>query len=87
MPISKYILNSDGTVPSSVSNGGYFSVLNNNEWPQDRTILGIVSKNSGFQEFTTIDSLKEYMYSVEDDLDSLQDRTVEEAAEWLWNLQ
>jgi hypothetical protein len=43
MKVVKYTLETDGTVPKWVVNGGHFAVLNASASPQDWTIVGKVT--------------------------------------------
>jgi len=43
MKLVTYVLNSDGTIPEYIVDGGYLSVKNNNPSPQDYNLVGIVA--------------------------------------------
>lgn len=61
MKIITYTLNSDGTVPSYVINGGYFSVQNKKNPPQDWDFIGWASDDAVEAE---IADLKSHLISI-----------------------
>jgi hypothetical protein len=46
MKLIKYTLNADGTVPSYVTDGGYFAVANNGTSPQDWDLIGVANDDA-----------------------------------------
>lgn len=87
--IAKYILNPDGTIPSFVISGGYFSVKNDNEPPQDWTIVGVVEDHPGLESFLDLDSLVNYLESIGGlEWVDIQGNLIDlyKEASFLWNL-
>jgi len=46
MKVTTYILNSDGTIPSYVLNGGYFPNSRAGDSPQDWVLVGVCSDDA-----------------------------------------
>lgn len=46
MKIIKYTLNSDGTIPEYIIDGGYLTKYNGNPSPQDHDLIGIATDNA-----------------------------------------
>jgi len=46
MKVTTYILNSDGTIPTYVLNGGYFPDVRVGDSPQDWTLVGVCSDDA-----------------------------------------
>jgi len=60
MKIIKYTLNSDGTIPNYVTDGGYLAVSNSNSTPQDWDLIGVATDEASEVEFATEADLLEY---------------------------
>lgn len=43
MKLVIYNLNADGTIPEYITDGGYFSLANNNPSPQDLDLVGVAT--------------------------------------------
>jgi len=63
MKIIRYTLESDGTIPTSVIEGGYFGKKNNNSNPQDYDLIGFSDTWTGLEEYQTKADLETYVYS------------------------
>ena len=64
--IVKYTLNSDGTIPTEIADGGYYPKNNSNASPQDYTLIGAISEGSSFVGEGELDSktaVKNYLDS------------------------
>ena len=46
MKVTTYTLNADGTIPDFVDNGGYFPDANDNDSPQDWTLVGVCTDDA-----------------------------------------
>lgn len=55
MKIISYTLTPEGRVPDYVLDGGYFSIPNENDSPQDWTLLGIATDEAPEPEITSLD--------------------------------
>ena len=58
-----YILETDGTIPTYISDGGYLAKPNQNSSPQDFDLVGATIENStqtGSREFETKQDLEDY---------------------------
>jgi|LakMenEpi03Aug12_release.lakeMendotaPanAssembly.Ray.scaffolds.fasta_scaffold3586636_1 hypothetical protein len=64
MKIAKYALNSDGTVPDFVIDGGYFAFANNYPSPQDFDLVGVVSDDAPVTAFASINDFVNYLKSI-----------------------
>lgn len=60
MKIIKYTLNSNGTIPYYVIDGGYLAVSNNNLSPQDLDLIGLANDEASEVEFATEANLLQY---------------------------
>lgn len=89
MAISLYHLNSDGTIPSDVINGGYFCVANNNPSPQDWTMVGITTTPNNYTNFESLNDFTDYLISISSEWVDEDGNSFDAAAsaEWLWNQQ
>lgn len=92
MPISVYHLESDGTVPVSVTEGGYFAVPNGSPSPQDWDLLGVTVSPSGFTDVVSVAALTAYLTQAAADHGWAADPDGEPfnpavASEWLWARQ
>lgn len=63
MKIIVYTLNSNGTVPEYIIDGGYFSVANNNASPQDLDLVGIANDDAPQPGFVNKTALAAYIES------------------------
>ena len=65
--IVRYILNSNGSIPSEIEDGGYFPNGNSNSSPQDWDLIGVTEDGSSFtgdKEFTKKSALTTYMTAI-----------------------
>lgn len=62
MKVTTYVLNSDGTIPDFVLNGGMFPKANENPSPQDWTLIGVVSDEAEGEPYT-LETLIAYVES------------------------
>lgn len=46
MKVTTYTLNADGTIPEFVDNGGAFALANDNDSPQDWTLVGVCTDDA-----------------------------------------
>lgn len=77
MKVIRYTLESDGTVPTSVIEGGYFSKNNNNSSPQDNDLIGFSDTWTGLEEYETKADLETYVHSfLSDYVDQATNRTI-----------
>lgn len=60
MKMIKYTLNSDGTVPSYVADGGYLAVANSNSSPQDLDLVGVANDDAPQEGFANEAALLSY---------------------------
>lgn len=60
MKLVKYTLNSDGTIPSYVVDGGYLAVTNANPSPQDYDLVGVASDDAPHEGFANEAALISY---------------------------
>lgn len=60
MKLVKYTLNSDGTIPSYVVDGGYLAVTNANSSPQDLDLVGVASDDAPHEGFANEAALLSY---------------------------
>jgi len=61
MKIVEYTLNSDGTIPSFIIDGGYFSVGNGQPAPQDLTLVGVANDDAPGRMFNSESELAEHL--------------------------
>tara|TARA_B100001094_G_C17958673_1_gene684274 strand:+ start:463 stop:765 length:303 start_codon:yes stop_codon:yes gene_type:complete len=62
--IIKYNLNSDGTIPTYVADGGYFPKANSNSSPQDNDMIGATidgSSETGLGALANKAAIKSYL--------------------------
>lgn len=87
MFIISYVLNSDGTIPVNITDGGYFPVKNNNPWPEDLTLCGVATSVEQYHEFTTEQELCDYLTSVCSDWKNPDGTPFDPVynANWLWS--
>lgn len=64
MILATYVLNSDGSVPEFVFDGGYFPYPNENDWPSDLTLVGWVRDDAAPNLISPIDDLSQYLISI-----------------------
>lgn len=62
--ISVYRLNSDGTVPDYVIDGGYFPHSAEGPAPQDWDLLGVTTEEAPGTPFADVDALEAYLVSI-----------------------
>lgn len=62
--ISTYVLDPDGTVPSFVTNGGYFADARVGDSPQDWTLVGVVTADAPGEPFVDAAALEDYLVSI-----------------------
>jgi len=55
--IVKYTLNADGTIPSSIADGGYYGKPNGGTSPQDYDIIGVTVDGNGSGGYTGLGEL------------------------------
>lgn len=60
MKLVKYTLNSDGTIPSYVTDGGYLAVANANLSPQDLDLVGVANDDAPQEGFANEAALLSY---------------------------
>ena len=60
MKLVKYTLNSDGTIPSYVTDGGYLAVANANSSPQDLDLVGVANDDAPQEGFADEAALLSY---------------------------
>jgi hypothetical protein len=60
MKLITYTLNSDGTIPEYIIDGGYLPVKNNNQSPQDFNFVGIVNDDFSSNGFMSEIELLNY---------------------------
>lgn len=60
MKLIKYTLNSDGTIPSYVTDGGYLAVANANSSPQDLDLVGVANDDAPQEGFANEAALLSY---------------------------
>jgi len=89
MPISLYQLNGDGTIPTTVPNGGYYPTPSGDPWPRDWTYLGVTTDPSGFTDIPTLAALKTYLTSISTGWVDIEGNPfdVDYNATWLWEQQ
>ena len=63
MKLVIYTLNSDGTVPTEILNGGYLAVPNDKPWPQNYDLVGVTNDSNPKTGFTSEEDLLEYAIS------------------------
>ena len=93
--IVKYVLNSDGTIPSEIADGGYYPKPNSNNSPQDTTLIGVTTNESNYVgegELISESAIKLYLdaYSPFYKVDSnnppqLIEESTTELAATIWN--
>ncbi len=62
--ISTYILNTDGTIPDYVTNGGYFPDARAGGSPQDWTLVGVVTGDCPTTPFANAAALETYLTDI-----------------------
>ena len=89
MSVVKYVLNSDGTIPSVITNGGYFAVDNSNEWPMNLDLVGIATDPNDYEKFNTQNDLEQYLIEKSIDWKNPDNTPFNSQynAQWLWNQQ
>jgi hypothetical protein len=87
MFVISYVLNSDGTIPLNVTNGGYYPVQNSNPWPQDLTLCGVASSVEQYHQFETEQDLETYLADVGKDWKNPDGTPFDPVwnANWLWS--
>ena len=63
MKLIKYTLTAEGTVPSYVTDGGYFAVANTNSSPQDWDLVGVANDDAPQTGFANEAALLAYCQS------------------------
>lgn len=86
MFVISYVLNPNGTIPDNVIDGGYFSVPNNNPWPQDITLCGVATNVEQHHKFETEQELCDYLISVSSNWKDIDGNPFDPVlnASWLW---
>ena len=56
-----YTLETDGTIPSYIVDGGYFPVENGNPFPQNLNLVGIATDEAAQEPFTSEAELLSYV--------------------------
>lgn len=67
MKVVIYTLNSDGSIPTYIADGGHFPRTVEADWPQDEALVGVVGDNApgiGLSERELIDYLSEFIDSI-----------------------
>ena len=91
--IIKYNLNSDGTIPTYIADGGYFPKANSNSSPQDYDMIGATvdgSSETGVGELANKAAIKTYLdtytssWKDRNDANEVVDFDQEAAATMLW---
>lgn len=67
MKIVEYTLNSDGTIPSFIIDGGNFPVPNGNASPQDWTLIGLATDDAPGLVYETEQELSDHLAVVGSD--------------------
>jgi len=92
--IIKYNLNSDGTTPTYIADGGYLSNTNSNDSPQDLDMIGATvngSSETGLGELANAAAIKSYLNSYASDWKDIDDDgneidfDIDAAVERMWN--
>jgi hypothetical protein len=60
MKLIKYTLNTDGTVPEYITDGGYFAVANGGPSPKDWDLVGVANDDAPQTGFTNEAALLAY---------------------------
>jgi len=74
--IIKYNLNSDGTTPTYIADGGYLPNANSNSSPQDLDMIGATvdgSSETGLGELANAAAIKSYLNSYASDWKDIDD--------------
>ena len=91
--IIKYNLNSDGTIPTYIADGGYFPKANSNSSPQDYDMIGATvdgSSETGVGELANKAAIKTYLdtytssWKDRNDANEVVDFDQDAAATMLW---
>jgi hypothetical protein len=61
MKLVVYTLNSDGTIPDYIVDGGYLDIDNGGSWPQHIDLVGIALDSAPQLGFANMDSLLTYV--------------------------
>lgn len=64
MKLITYTLDVDGNIPSYIVDGGYFSVANNLESPQDLTFIGVATEEAETTGFENQENVVQYLHSI-----------------------
>ena len=86
MKIIIYTLNTDGTVPEYVIDGGYFPTDSQLPHPKDLFLVGIANENALQDAIPTQIDLQNYLESINEGWVDVEDQPFnsDEAASWLW---
>jgi hypothetical protein len=60
MKLVVYTLNTDGTIPDYIKDGGYFYATNEGSWPQNIDLVGVATDDAPQEGFANIESLLTY---------------------------
>ena len=88
MKVIRYTLLSNGTIPSNVTDGGFFIKHNGGQSPQDYDMIGLSLDWTGIEEYTTKTSFENYIKSfVSDSVDQFIGETilVQDLIDDFWN--
>jgi hypothetical protein len=61
MKLVIYNLNTDGTIPEYITDGGYFALVNSNPSPQDLDLVGVATDAAPQSGFVSKDELLTYV--------------------------
>jgi hypothetical protein len=86
MKIIIYTLNTDGTVPEYVIDGGYFPTDSQLPHPKDLFLVGIANENAFQDAIPTQIDLQNYLESISEGWVDIEGQPFnsDEAASWLW---
>ena len=87
MKIIIYTLNTDGTVPEYVIDGGYFPTDSQLPHPKDLFLVGIANENAFQDAIPTQIDLQNYLESISEGWVDIEGQPFnsDEAAFWLWS--
>ena len=63
MKLIKYTLNTDGTIPEYVTDGGYLAVVNDGASPRDWDLVGVANDDAPQTSFANEAALLDYCQS------------------------
>ena len=85
MKVTTYTLNADGTIPEFVTEGGAFPLANDNDSPQDWTLVGVCTDDApgdAMTEAQLVTYVEAFSPVFTDDIDGTETPAADVVAAW-----